>query len=68
MAERRKDPERARVDFATARADDHAERELYMLELAVSTTNDDFARRLELYALEAYLDAEAITREHELED
>jgi hypothetical protein len=61
------DPEQARRRFAAARADGHAVRELYLLELAVRASDDDSARRLELYADEAYRDAEAIRKEHELE-
>ena len=61
------DPEQARVRYAAARADDHAVRELYLLELAVRAPDDDSARQLELYAHEAYCDAEAMTKEHELD-
>ena len=53
--------------YAAARADDHAARELYLLELAVRAPDDDSARQLELYAHEAYCDAEAIMKEHELD-
>lgn len=60
--------ERARIAFAAARADDHAVRERYMLELAVRTSSDDFAHRLEFYAHQAHLDAVAIAEEHGLED
>ncbi len=58
--------EAARLRFASARADRHAVRELYLLELAVAAPDDDSARLLELYAHEAYCDACAITREHGL--
>jgi hypothetical protein len=61
------DPEQARRRFAASRASDHAVRELYLLELAVRAPDDDSARQLELYAHEAYCDAEAITKEHDLE-
>ena len=61
------DPEHARLRFAASRADDHAVRELYLLELAVRTPDDDAARRLELYAHEAYCDAHAIAKEHDLD-
>ena len=57
----------ARRQFAAARADQHAARELYLLELAVRAPDDESARQLELYAHEAYCDAHAITKEHELE-
>jgi hypothetical protein len=61
------DPDHARLQFAAARADAHAGRELYLLELAVRAPDDDSARQLELYAHEAYCDAHAIAEEHELE-
>jgi hypothetical protein len=63
----RPDPERARVDYALARADQHAVRELYFLDLAVLAPDDESARALELYADEAYRDAVAITEEHDLD-
>jgi len=59
--------EQARVSFAAARADDHAVRELYLLELAVRAPDDDSARQLELDAHEAYCDAYAIAKEHDLD-
>ena len=62
------DPDQARLRFASARADDHAVRELYLLELAVRAPDDDSARQLELYAHEAYCDAHAIAEEHDLDD
>jgi len=58
--------EQARLGFASARADELAVRELYLLELA-ALSPDDAARRLEIHAYEAYCDAQAITREHDLE-
>jgi len=64
---RRSELDRARLDFASARADAHATRELLLLELAVSASDDDSARRLELDAYEAYCDALAITEEHDLD-
>ena len=63
----RPEPETARVDYARARADEHAVRELYFLDLAVQAPDDDSARALELYAYEAYQDAVAVTREHDLD-
>ena len=60
--------EQARVDFAHARADEHSVRELYLLELAVNASDDDSARELELRADDAYRDALAITKEHDLDD
>jgi hypothetical protein len=59
-------PEQSRRRFAAARADEHAVRELYLLELAVRAPDDESARQLEVYAHEAYCDAEAITKEHDL--
>jgi hypothetical protein len=55
------------VRFARARADEHAARELYFLELAVRAPDDDSARQLEVYAHEAYEDGQAITKEHDLD-
>ena len=71
MAERghrwiRLDPDLTRLAFAAARADYHDARERYLLELAVLTSDDDFARRLEVYAHDAYRDALSIAEEHEL--
>jgi hypothetical protein len=63
----RSDPEQARLGFASARAHNHAVRELYFLELAVRAPDDDSARQLESYAHEAYCDAHAITKEHDLD-
>jgi hypothetical protein len=63
----RSDPEQARLGFAAARAHSHAVRELYFLELAVRAPDDDSARQLESYAHEAYCDATAITKEHDLD-
>jgi hypothetical protein len=60
--------EQARIDYARARADQHNVRELYFLELALGAPDDDSARVLELYAYDAYQDAQAITREHNLND
>ena len=62
-----RDPDEVRVRFAAARADFHAVRELYLLELAVLALDDDTARLLELSAHEAYCDAHAITEEHGLD-
>ena len=59
--------DQARLQFASARADGHLVRELYLLELAVHAPDDEAARQLELYAHEAYCDAHAIAEEHELE-
>lgn len=59
--------ESRRRAFAIERAADHAERELYFLELAVDAPDDDSARQLELYADTAYRDALAIVTEHELD-
>jgi len=64
---RRPDPERARLDFASARADVHAIRELFLLERAVQASDDVAARWLELDAHEAYCDALAIAEEHDLD-
>ena len=61
------DPEEARVRFAAARADDHSVRELNLLELATRTKDDFRANLLELYAFEAFCDANAIAQEHELD-
>jgi hypothetical protein len=61
------DPDEARVRFAAARADDHSVRELYLLELAVRTKDDFRSSLLELYAFEAFCDANAIAQEHELD-
>ena len=60
--------EQARIDYARARADQHNVRELYFLELALQAPDDDSARILELYAYDAYQDAQAITTEHNLDD
>jgi hypothetical protein len=59
--------EQARVDYALARADAHSLRELYFLELAVKAPDEDSANALELYAFDAYRDALAITKEHDLD-
>ena len=64
---RRSELEQARLDFASARADIHATRELLLLEFAVSASDDDSARRLELDAYEAYCDELAIAEEHDLD-
>ena len=56
-----------RLAFASARASEHVERELYFLELASDARDDDSARQLELYADTAYHDALAIITEHELD-
>jgi hypothetical protein len=56
-----------RLAFASARASDHVERELYFLELASDAPDDDSARQLEIYADTAYRDALAIVSEHELD-
>jgi hypothetical protein len=64
---RRSELELARLDFASARADVHSTRELLLLEFAVSVSDDDSARRLELDAHEAYCDALAIAEEHDLD-
>jgi hypothetical protein len=61
-------PEQARVDYALARADEHALRERYFLELAVRAPDDDSARTLELHAFEAFQDALAITQEHDIDE
>jgi hypothetical protein len=63
----RRTPEQARLETAQARADEHSVRELYFLELAVKAPDEDSANALELYAYEAYKDALAITKEHDLE-
>ena len=60
-------PEQARLETARVRADEHSVRELYFLELAVKAPDEDSANALELYAYEAYKDALAITKEHELD-
>ena len=60
-------PDQARLRFAAARADAHASRELYLLELAVRAPDDESARQLELHAHEAYCDARAIAKEHDLD-
>ena len=63
----RPDPESSRIEYASARADAHAVRELYFLELAVQAPDDESARELELYAYDAYRDAMAFTKEHALD-
>jgi hypothetical protein len=65
-AHRHEQPERARLEYARARANEHDERELYFLELAVQAPDDDSARELELHADRAYRDRLAITEEHDL--
>ena len=59
--------DQARLQFAAARADAHAVRELRLLELAVRAPDDESARDLELCAHEAYCDAHAIAKEHDLD-
>jgi hypothetical protein len=61
-------PEQARIAYAQARSSEHGVRELYFLELAVQAPDEDSANALEIYAYEAYKDALAITKEHELDD
>lgn len=60
------DPDQARRDFARASVAAHEEREWYFLTLATSAPDDESARRLEAYADDAYQDAMAIAREHDL--
>jgi hypothetical protein len=59
--------EARRLEWALSRADRHSVRELYFLELAVKAPDEDSANALELYAYEAYKDAEAIKEEHGLD-
>ena len=63
----RTNPEQARLDHAAARLDIHDARECYLLELAVLAPDDDSARQLEIYAHDAYRDAQAIAEEHDLD-
>ena len=60
-------PEHNRIQHARARADHHAVRELYFLDLAVNAPDDESASTLEAYAFEAYQDNLAITTEHDIE-
>jgi hypothetical protein len=63
----RREPERSRVACAAARVDEHAARELYFLKLAVAAPDEESACELENHAYEAYCDAEALRKEHELD-
>jgi hypothetical protein len=63
----RREPGHARVSVAFRTADAHAARELYFLELAVQAPDDESARQLEIYAYEAFRDADAIIKEHDLD-
>ncbi len=62
-----RDPDRARRAFARASLAAQEEREWYFLMLATSAPDDASARRLEAYADDAYRDAVAIAREHDLD-
>jgi len=57
----------ARVATALVRLCEHAEREIHLLERAVHAPDPDTARRLNHYAHDAYRDAVAIAREHDIE-
>src|SRR3712207_7068741 len=50
-------PEEARIEYAAARIEEHADREWYFLDLAVRAPDDDSSRLLELQANDACLDA-----------
>jgi hypothetical protein len=64
MADPRSD---ARVATALARLCEHAEREIHLLDRAEQADDPDTARRLNHYARDAYRDAMAIAREHDIE-
>ncbi len=66
-AMRLQDPDQLRRDFAAASVAAHEEREWYFLMLASSASSDVSARMLEAYADDAYQDAIAIAREHDLD-
>jgi hypothetical protein len=62
-----RDPDAARRRFARGAMAAQEEREWYFLLLATSAPDDDSARQLEAYADDAYQDAVAIAREHDLD-
>lgn len=59
--------EAKRITFAAARAAEHAERELSLLERATKALDDIVARELEYEADTAYRDFVAMRKEHGLD-
>jgi len=60
------DPDAERVRFASALLERHHDREHHFLQLAVEAADDAASRLWELCADDAYRDATAIAKEHEL--
>lgn len=59
-------PEAARTRFARTKIQEHADREFLFLDLAVHAEDEETSALYELCADDAYQDATAIAREHDV--